>query len=375
MKTFSVHLFLLTTYFIGGFRLLASEIYYENPNFKKLNPNTEYTSNYIQKISYGDGNITTYEIEGTIEIPENQPEGFRLSRSKGVFKFSNPTIGSAGEYTKYTDNIDGWGAWNRKLAKNDFLGQDNSNFIYADGTPKTQYLKKGEVWDTYGVSINNIYALGKYWSFFSWHHSRFTVLGLTKSLIKGHEDMLLINKQVASKHQIKDFRETVGNAMRLNAFLSLQLKPIKTYQGHIKVSKNFGVVEEVGEYFGIDENALLTVGDDSSNVTVFSGEKSNDILQQILKLHPKYTVLYYLDSSSPIIPIQGFKELKFDQSQQSIPHLNSWTWNGAFPWVYNSLTDSWFYYAFSGNSYNAYDARSGSWFTFDSGTGAWNPSN
>lgn len=56
-------------------------------------------------------------------------------------------------------------------------------------------------------------------------------------------------------------------------------------------------------------------------------------------------------------------------------NLDSWTWNGAFPWVYNHATESWFYYAFTGNSYNAYDARSGSWLTFDSGTGAWNPSN
>jgi hypothetical protein len=65
----------------------------------------------------------------------------------------------------------------------------------------------------------------------------------------------------------------------------------------------------------------------------------------------------------------------FERLNPTEPQKYSWTWNGAFPWVYNSATDSWFYYLFSGNSYNAYDARSGSWFTFDSGTGAWNPSN
>ena len=187
--------------------------------------------------------------------------------------------------------------------------------------------------------------------------------------------MLLINKQVGSTHQIKDFRETVGNAKRLNAFLSLQLKPIKTSQSNIKVSKNLGIVEEVGEYFGIDENSLLTVGDDSSNVTIFSGEKSNDILQQILSLHPKRAVLYYLDSTSPIIPIQGFKELEFDQFQQNISHLNSWTWNGSFPWVYNHETASWFYYYFAGNTCNAYDTRNGNWFTFNGTSNSWVKSN
>ena len=54
------------------------------------------------------------------------------------------------------------------------------------------------------------------------------------------------------------------------------------------------------------------------------------------------------------------------------PQIDSWTWNGAFPWVYNSSTDSWFYYAFTGNTCNAYDARSGSWFTFNGVTGVWN---
>jgi hypothetical protein len=72
--------------------------------------------------------------------------------------------------------------------------------------------------------------------------------------------------------------------------------------------------------------------------------------------------------------IQGYNPLNAEQHSTN-PQLDSWTWNGAFPWVYNSASDSWFYYAFSGNSYNAYDARSGSWLTFDSGTGAWNPSN
>ena len=97
-------------------------------------------------------------------------------------KFSNPTIGTEGEYTKYTENIDGWAMWNRRQTANDPLGQDNSTFIYANGMPKTKYLKKGEVWDTYSVSINNFFALGKYWSLFSRHHTRFTVLGLTKTL-------------------------------------------------------------------------------------------------------------------------------------------------------------------------------------------------
>ena len=51
--------------------------------------------------------------------------------------------------------------------------------------------------------------------------------------------------------------------------------------------------------------------------------------------------------------------------------LNSWTWNGAFPWVYNHDTNSWFYYHYSTNKLNAYDALNQKWFTFDSATNAW----
>ena len=46
MKTFSVHLILFITYLIGCFGLLASEVYYENPNFEKLNPNTVHLKLY-----------------------------------------------------------------------------------------------------------------------------------------------------------------------------------------------------------------------------------------------------------------------------------------------------------------------------------------
>jgi len=51
--------------------------------------------------------------------------------------------------------------------------------------------------------------------------------------------------------------------------------------------------------------------------------------------------------------------------------LNSWTWNGAFPWVYNHDTNSWFYYHYSSNNLRAYDALNQKWFTFDSATNAW----
>jgi hypothetical protein len=52
-------------------------------------------------------------------------------------------------------------------------------------------------------------------------------------------------------------------------------------------------------------------------------------------------------------------------------YLDSWTWNGAYPWVYNANTDSWFYYRFNGNACFAYDVRSSKWFAFDGQSKAW----
>ena len=70
-----------------------------------------------------------------------------------------------------------------------------------------------------------------------------------------------------------------------------------------------------------------------------------------------------------------FKSGDIGNAQPSIPLLNSWTWNGAFPWVYNHETASWFYYHFAGNTCNAYDARNGNWFTFNGTSNSWVKSN
>ena len=51
--------------------------------------------------------------------------------------------------------------------------------------------------------------------------------------------------------------------------------------------------------------------------------------------------------------------------------LGSWTWNGAYPWVYNANTDSWFYYAFSEGKCHTYDARTSKWYTFDGQQKTW----
>jgi hypothetical protein len=55
----------------------------------------------------------------------------------------------------------------------------------------------------------------------------------------------------------------------------------------------------------------------------------------------------------------------------STAYLDAWTWVGQFPWVYNTNTDSWFYYYFKGSACNAYEARTSKWYTFDGQQKTW----
>lgn len=68
--------------------------------------------------------------------------------------------------------------------------------------------------------------------------------------------------------------------------------------------------------------------------------------------------------------VTSFSNLAQTQLENNA-NLDSWTWNGSFPWVYNSLTDSWFYYYFAGNTCYAYDANNENWFTFNGSSNSW----
>jgi hypothetical protein len=91
------------------------------------------------------------------------------------------------------------------------------------------------------------------------------------------------------------------------------------------------------------------------------------------KRFPKIKVTTNFESTSLNLKIEDFEPINEVKEQSTI--LNTWTWNGAFPWVYNHETASWFYYHFAGNTCNAYDARNGNWFTFNGTSNSWVKSN
>ena len=139
--------------------------------------------------------------------------------------------------------------------------------------------------------------------------------------------------------------------------------------------KNAGSVSSSGEVFGLDQNTLKVYGDDTYGLSIITGETEKEIKDQLLQRFIPYKYKSSLNSISPSFPLIGISSLNSIALEKTTPLLNTWTWNGAFPWVYNHETASWFYYHFAGNTCNAYDARNGNWFTFNGTSNSWVKSN
>lgn len=104
---------------------------------------------------------------------------------------------------------------------------------------------------------------------------------------------------------------------------------------------------------------------------IHSGEPLPNIIET--KFVENYKILQVeteFKSTSLNLDIKGYGT-STTEHLDATPQLDSWTWNGAFPWVYNSVTGSWLYYYFGANTCLVYDSNSESWYTYNSGTGDW----
>ena len=86
---------------------------------------------------------------------------------------------------------------------------------------------------------------------------------------------------------------------------------------------------------------------------------------------PKTTEVLTYEYSTRNLSPKDFSQVIESTNESNSIIINSWTWNGGFPWIYNYETDSWFYYHFNGNSYLTYDVRNGGWYAFNSNTNTW----
>lgn len=144
-----------------------------------------------------------------------------------------------------------------------------------------------------------------------------------------------------------------GDKIKVNGF-SLEL------EGFL----NSYVIEGIGSFL---TNSIL---ESSNNSVQMIMEYQNNTFSQDIQI-------YLNEKEQTLLTDFAFeyesKNTNDDQGSEipSITAMRSWTWNGAFPWVYDSASDSWFYYYFTGNGYYAYNSSSRRWMSFDDSFGNW----
>jgi hypothetical protein len=247
------------------------------------------------------------------------------------------------------------------------------NFKVYDSSKKTQYIEVGHKWKTASISFYEYfldYNTSKWVSVMEEHNSSHYVSGTKKittpwgvlnalELISYTDTLYTLRNSNAS--YMTDYRLLVS---KNNKNVSYYINGLGLYSSYLEINKP--------EPRGVFPDKWSAREADTYSMNPDDIWVEEEIQKKFIDRFKK-SISVEFASSTMKHNVKDFIALTVQD--QNSPQLNSWTWNGAFPWVYNHATESWFYYAFSGDSYDAYDARSGSWFTFDSGTGAWNPSN
>ena len=112
---------------------------------------------------------------------------------------------------------------------------------------------------------------------------------------------------------------------------------------------------------------------DPTNRTFTSTYVPNGYTESYPYPSPQTTEILIYEYSSRNLSPSNFSEVDASSNFGDSVKIDSWTWNGAFPWVYNNSTESWFYYLFTNDKYNAYDARNGNWLSYNSESKTWTP--
>ncbi len=133
--------------------------------------------------------------------------------------------------------------------------------------------------------------------------------------------------------------------------------------------------QTVTTYFvkGVGIYKIVTVTEPFSYTTTATYEPTNTA-QSISYPSPKTTEVLTYEYSTRTLTPGDFSVITQDSSSGSSLTLNSWMWYGAYPWVYNPTTSSWFYYSVNGDSRYVYDARTSKWFAYNESTNSWDSS-
>ena len=156
----------------------------------------------------------------------------------------------------------------------------------------------------------------------------------------------------------RDYTDVPAGQNTIMTFLGLSMS--------MEIDLNAYFLKDYGEY-------ILNVSGDVSmppEITfVYQGQTLSLPFPQtsvIINNQRVYTSRNYADSP------RSFLETRDDMNTHP-SMMQSWTWNGAFPWVYDNSSKSWFYYHSSSGGYFVYHANLKNWYKFDVSTGVWNP--
>ena len=359
MKTFSIHLILLTTYSIGSFGLLAGEVYYDNPFLYEAKLEGNETITYSHNTETFEGNTSSF-LETIRKNYDHVFSQFLAHRIKAL-QSEYPAALREVSFSPFRTFFG-----NETIVSRSSANAGSSETVNYSGLPSKEFLAKGEEWITIiqggsnsGINVAGLLDTSNIW--FSVHQSiiKTKIVGLSKiSTPWGDLDSLHLTEDIITEYNLQES----------DSFCQVCLQVVQADCFYIK---GLGLFKRQSS-----SNFIKTeLQEDEDHFNPTNSLRLSEVPSTYHKLYKSSELKF--DSTTKTLKIEDFTEISSTQHEEILNQtkLNSWTWNGAFPWVYNSLTDSWFYYAFSGNSYNAYDARSGSWFTVDSGTGAWNPSN
>lgn len=235
--------------------------------------------------------------------------------------------------------------------------------------PKSKLVKKGQTWEieehaTVDLNLGSVLPSGVETldggtevQYMATQKSSYEMLGLeTIYTIWGHLDALKIRVQSEVKLKPSVFLFTDNSG---------------TY-GYIKQTEVEIDSDETRYYikgFGLYRSSSTT---ETKSFIQTAKEVSSYWATEKKEVTPRKTETeqYLVESTNLSINPLNFSPVDLSTNSNQT-YLNSWTWMGQFPWVYNSETNSWFYYHFSGDTCNAWDARANRWYTFHSESSTW----
>ena len=338
---------------LGGKEYLNPFVY---PQMPKLDFND--TIKYTSEKTYRDGSRKNFQSTLIWEDEDSDYLTYGFGNHSASY-----TVGDNNERT-YIFN---WG--NHQI---ELLG-GGENFLVFSNRPKTNYIKDSSKWKE--IATN----------FFSYEHNSSVYINV--KVESNSSSNIVGTKQIITPWgslnaiEVREVRDDY-----------IQLKPsnISYYQYAFISRQNLFTklyINGIGFYSGTSSFSNLERRDSSS-----AGDKISSLSIDTYSVFPSWSApeateieLKFTENQKLARSTQNFQSsnVKFnpksylpkDEFSQTTSELNSWTWNGAFPWIYNHETASWFYYYFASDTCNAYDARNGNWFTFNGTSNSWVISN